>query len=69
MPENPGPENPGPENPGPENPVPENPVPEQPRPRTQRKADVLARLSAPAADCCVATADAPEHYLVPLTTA
>ena len=54
---------------GPENPVPENPVPEQPRPRTQRKADVLARLSAPVADCWVATADADEPYLVPLTAA
>jgi len=44
-------------------------MPEQPRPRSERKADVLARLSAPVADCWVATADGGEPYLVPLTAA
>ena len=52
-----------------DNPVSDNPVPEQPRPRAQRKAEVLARLAAPVADCWVATADADEPYLVPLTAA
>jgi hypothetical protein len=39
---------------------------EQPRTKAQRKADVLAKLSAPVADCWVATAG---PYLVPLTAA
>jgi hypothetical protein len=41
----------------------------EPRPRGERRADVLARLSAPVADCWVATADGDEPYLVPLTMA
>ncbi|MFI5897226.1 pyridoxamine 5'-phosphate oxidase family protein [Actinoplanes sp. NPDC051513] len=40
-----------------------------PRPFVQRKADVLARLAAPVADCWVATASPDEPYLVPLTLA
>ncbi|GLY93354.1 pyridoxamine 5'-phosphate oxidase family protein [Actinoplanes sp. NBRC 103695] len=40
---------------------------DQPRSAAQRKADVLAKLSAPVADVWVATADAGEPYLVPLT--
>jgi hypothetical protein len=44
-------------------------MPEQPRTQSQRKADVLARLAAPVADCWVATADGDEPYLVPLTAA
>ena len=40
-----------------------------PRPFAQRKADVLARLAAPVADCWVATASPDEPYLVPLTLA
>jgi hypothetical protein len=39
---------------------------EPPRSAEQRKRDVLARLTAPVADCWVATGDA---YLVPLTLA
>ncbi|WP_245665591.1 pyridoxamine 5'-phosphate oxidase family protein [Actinoplanes subtropicus] len=46
-----------------------HPLPAQPRPRSQRKADVLARLAAPVADCWVSTADGDEPYLVPLTAA
>jgi len=38
-----------------------------PRTKTQRKADVLAKLTAKVADTWVATADANEPYLVPLT--
>jgi len=40
-----------------------------PRPAATRKADVLARLTAPVADAWVATAAAGEPYLVPLTLA
>nr|WP_221376087.1 pyridoxamine 5'-phosphate oxidase family protein [Actinoplanes polyasparticus] len=40
---------------------------EEPRSKQQRKADVLARLSAPVADAWVATARDGEPYLVPLT--
>jgi hypothetical protein len=40
-----------------------------PRPFAERKADVLARLAAPVADCWVATAGGDEPYLVPLTLA
>jgi hypothetical protein len=43
-------------------------VPE-PRDAAERRADVLARLNAPVADCWVATADGHEPYLVPLTMA
>ena len=39
------------------------------RSRAQRKADVLAKLSAPVADVWVATADGAEPFLVPLTMA
>jgi general stress protein 26 len=38
------------------------------RPKTQRKADVLARLAAPVLDAWVASADG-DPYLVPLTLA
>jgi hypothetical protein len=44
-------------------------MPDQPRTQAQRKADVLARLAAPVADCWVATAAGDEPYLVPLTAA
>ncbi|WP_433377571.1 pyridoxamine 5'-phosphate oxidase family protein [Actinoplanes sp. CA-142083] len=40
-----------------------------PRGQAERKADVLARLAAPVADCWVATAAEGEPYLVPLTLA
>ncbi|MCO8277358.1 pyridoxamine 5'-phosphate oxidase family protein [Actinoplanes sp. TRM 88003] len=40
---------------------------EEPRSKEQRKADVLARLSAPVADAWVATAGDGGPYLVPLT--
>jgi hypothetical protein len=40
-----------------------------PRTKAQRKADVLAKLSAEVADTWVATADASWPYLVPLTMA
>lgn len=45
-------------------------MPEQPRSTAERQADVRARLSAPVADCWVATAS-PDGgpYLVPLTMA
>ena len=46
--------------------MPDNPAP---RPPAERKADVLARLAAPVADCWVATAGGDEPYLVPLTAA
>ena len=39
------------------------------RPGARRKADVLARLSAPVADCWVATAGGDLPHLVPLTMA
>jgi hypothetical protein len=42
---------------------------DEPRTKTQRKADVLAKLSAPVADTWVATADASGPHLVPLTLA
>ncbi|MFF5083093.1 pyridoxamine 5'-phosphate oxidase family protein [Actinoplanes sp. NPDC000266] len=42
---------------------------EEPRSPVERKADVLAKLSAPVADAWVATADGDEPYLVPLTVA
>ncbi|MEV7628430.1 pyridoxamine 5'-phosphate oxidase family protein [Actinoplanes sp. NPDC089786] len=42
---------------------------EQPRTRAQRKADVLAKLSAPVADVWVATAADGRPCLVPLTAA
>lgn len=42
---------------------------DEPRTPAQRKADVLAKLSAPVADVWVATADGDEPYLVPLTAA
>ena len=41
----------------------------EPRSREQRRADVLAKLSAPVADVWVATTDGREPYLVPLTLA
>ena len=44
-------------------------MPERPRSTAERRADVLARLGAPVADCWVATADEGEPYLVPLTMA
>ena len=44
-------------------------MPDQPRTPAQRRADVLARLAAPVADCWVATAGGDEPYLVPLTAA
>jgi hypothetical protein len=40
-----------------------------PRSRTQRKADTLAKLSAPAADAWVASAGGDDPYLVPLSLA
>ncbi|MEV8507738.1 pyridoxamine 5'-phosphate oxidase family protein [Actinoplanes sp. NPDC051475] len=40
-----------------------------PRSRAQRKADTLAKLEGPVADCWVATADGGAPYLVPLTLA
>jgi len=40
-----------------------------PRSAAERKADVLARLAAPVADCWVATASETDPYLVPLTLA
>jgi hypothetical protein len=43
--------------------------PNEPRTKAQRKADVLAKLSADVADAWVATADGDEPYLVPLTMA
>jgi pyridoxamine 5'-phosphate oxidase-like protein len=42
---------------------------DEPRTKQQRKADVLAELSAPVADVWVATGDAGQPYLVPLTLA
>ncbi len=42
---------------------------DEPRTKTQRKADVLAKLSAKVADAWVATAGSNEPYLVPLTMA
>ena len=42
---------------------------DEPRTKAQRKADVLAKLSAKVADTWVATADAHQPYLVPLTMA
>jgi hypothetical protein len=42
---------------------------DQPRPPAQRKADVLAKLSAPVADAWVSTADGDRPCLVPLTAA
>lgn len=46
-------------------------MPEYPEPRSpaERRTDVLAKLSAPVADCWVATAGGGEPYLVPLTMA
>jgi hypothetical protein len=44
-------------------------VGDEPRSPEARKADVLAKLSAPVADAWVATADGGEPYLVPLTLA
>ena len=44
-------------------------MPEDPRSLEQRKADVLARLSAPVADAWVSTAGGDQPYLVPLTLA
>lgn len=41
----------------------------EPRSPAERKADVLATLSAPVADVWVATADGAEPHLVPLTAA
>ncbi len=41
----------------------------EPRPAATRKADVLAKLTAPVVDAWVATASAAEPYLVPLTLA
>ncbi|MBU2665713.1 pyridoxamine 5'-phosphate oxidase family protein [Actinoplanes bogorensis] len=40
---------------------------DEPRTKEQRKADVLARLSAPVADAFVATADGDQPALVPFT--
>ncbi|MEV4637208.1 pyridoxamine 5'-phosphate oxidase family protein [Actinoplanes sp. NPDC049548] len=40
-----------------------------PRTRARRKADTLAKLEGPVADCWVATADGATPYLVPLTLA
>jgi hypothetical protein len=45
------------------------PVADAPRTRTQRKADVLAKLRAQVADTWVATADGDAPHLVPLTMA
>lgn len=42
---------------------------DEPRSRAQRKADVLAKLSAPVADAWVATTDGAEPFLVPLSLA
>ncbi|MDY7087782.1 MAG: pyridoxamine 5'-phosphate oxidase family protein [Actinomycetota bacterium] len=44
-------------------------MPDDPRPPEQRKADVLARLSAPVADAWVSTAAGDQPFLVPLTAA
>jgi hypothetical protein len=42
---------------------------DEPRTKEQRKADTLAKLSAPVADVWVATADGERPFLVPLTMA
>jgi hypothetical protein len=44
-------------------------VADEPRDRARRKADVLAKLTAPVADVWVATAGGDRPYLVPLTLA
>ena len=44
-------------------------MPDDPRSKQQRKADTLAKLSAPVADAWVATTDGERPFLVPLTMA
>ena len=41
----------------------------EPRSKEQRKADTLAKLTAPVADAWVATTDGERPFLVPLTMA